>query len=337
MKLHLVVPPLARACSAPPIAASTQSADGRHPHPAEPDLVVRCAGFPLPPIRNRRAQALFLTAAITCGCMLPAPAQLLAQQPGAAQSRVPVADFFRAPLLAAPVLSPSGRYLAGAVAVQSGRVQLAVLDLENLGESKIVAGFNDADIYSYQWVNDERVVFDVTDRQSGTSRPLAPGLFAVNRDGSNFRQLINTFQNFFSNRGSAIADRNLPWEWRLHSVLDDGSSDVLVKGLTLNHSWEVVDTKFARLDTVTGRTRNLGEGSPDHVTRWVVDRQGRPTVVTTWHEGRFRAYVKSSATRLGQVAGRRRPSRQLRRSFLGRIRRELLVLARRGTTSWPCT
>ena len=228
-------------------------------------------------------------------CMMPLPKQLLAQQPAVVQARVPVADFFRPPLLAQPALSPSGRYLAGAVTAEGKRAQLVVLDLENLGQPKHVAGFDNVDIYSYQWVNDERIVFDVIDGESGAGRPLAPGLWAVNRDGSNYRQLINSFQNASGGTGAHIVDRRLPWEWRLHSVLSDGSNEVLVQGLVLNNAREVVDTKLARLDTMTGISRNLGEGAPNHVTRWLVDRQGRPTVVTTWQEGRFRAFVKSDA------------------------------------------
>jgi hypothetical protein len=125
-------------------------------------------------------------------CMMPLPKQLLAQQPAVVQARVPVADFFRPPLLARPALSPSGRYLAGAVTAEGKRNQLVVFDLENLGQPKQVAGFDHVDIYSYQWVNDERIVFDVIDRESGAGRPLSPGLWAVNRDGSNYRQLINS-------------------------------------------------------------------------------------------------------------------------------------------------
>ena len=275
--------------------ASRKAVNIHRSRPVETDCVVLCTDFPLPSIQGRRMQALCLSAAMTCACVLLAPTQPLAQQPGTAQAQVPVADFFRTPLLAKPAMSPSGRYLAGAVAAEGKRAQLIVLDLENLGQSKLVAGFEDADINSYEWVNDERIVFDVIDRQSGTSRPLAPGLWAVNRDGGDFRQLVNASRTFTSGRASHLADHRLPWEWRLHSVLADGSSDVLVQGLTFNSRWEVVDTKLARLDTTTGRIKNLSEGAPDHVTRWVVDRQGRPAVVTTWHEGRFRAYVKSDA------------------------------------------
>ena len=242
-----------------------------------------------------RPPGRFLLAALVlvASAWLPVPTRAQ-QQDEASKSRVPVEDFFRAPLLARPRLAPGGRYLAAAIAVQGGPIQLAVLDLELPGPPKVVAGFNEVDVYSYQWVNDQRLVFDAIDRRSGASRPMAPGLWAVNRDGSEPRQLIKAVDNFFMSR-SMQADRTLPWEWHLHSVLRDGSDDVLVEGYTLNNNWEVADTKLSRLDTKTGVAQSLSKGAPDHVTRWVVDRQGNPVVVNTWHQGRFGAQTKAAA------------------------------------------
>ena len=64
--------------------------------------------------------------------------------------------------------------------------------------------------------------------QLAFTRANQKGVWLVNRDGSNFRQLINSFQNASSGRATNIVDRRLPWEWRLHSVLSDGSNEVLV-------------------------------------------------------------------------------------------------------------
>jgi dipeptidyl aminopeptidase/acylaminoacyl peptidase len=215
----------------------------------------------------------------------PASLPLWAQEP-ALQPAVPVADFFRTPLLAEPKLSPNGRHLAARVATGSGRVRLAVLDVDPLGEPRAVAGFSDLDIDEIAWVNDRRLVFDTTDQQSGASR-FAPGLWAVDRDGSDERQLIDAW--YFRTRAGL---RTLPWNWRLHSVLANGSNDVLVQGLVVNND-EVVEISLARLDTTNGRSQNLSEGAPDRVFRWVVDRDGRPAAVTTLREGRFGAYLKS--------------------------------------------
>ncbi len=144
-----------------------------------------------------RALTLLLAAALACSCLLLAATSSLAQQPADVQAKVPVADFFRTPRLDRPALSPSGRYVAGAVSADGGRAQLAVFDVENPGQSKVVAGFLDADVYGLWWVNDERIVFNSIDRDSGRIfEPSAPGLWAVNRDGSGYRQLINASWSF---------------------------------------------------------------------------------------------------------------------------------------------
>jgi dienelactone hydrolase len=245
---------------------------------------------------SRAHASLCRAAAVACWCLLLAPSRAPAQQPAELQAKVPVADFFRTPKLSGPVLSANGRYVAGAVAVDGGRMQLAVFDLENLGQSRVLAGFRDADINEIWWVNDQRLVFDTIDRDPSIGRPLAPGLWAVNRDGSGFRQLISAAGNYSgTGRASIITDRKLPWDWQMYNVLRDGSNDVLVEGMIVNSSREVVDTKLARLDTVTGMTQNLSGGAPEHVTNWVVDRRGQPAAVTTLHEGRFQAYLKSGA------------------------------------------
>ncbi len=256
-----------------------------------PDKRLHLQGLDQPRDQIRHACARTLCVALTCAYLILAPTLLPAQQPE--PTAVPVADFFRTPQLARPELSPGGRYLAGAVASAGTRAQLVVFDLQNLAQPRVVAGFADADINDYQWVNDERLVFDVIDRRSGTSRELAPGLWAVNRDGSDYRQLIEA-QWSFVQRASRIVEHKLPWQWRLHSVLADGSADVLVAGLTISSIGDVVDVQLARLDTTNGRTRNLSQGAPDHVVDWVVDREGQPTIVTTVHEGRLRSYARSS-------------------------------------------
>jgi hypothetical protein len=71
---------------------------------------------------------------------------------------------------------------------------------------------------------------------------------------------------------------------------------VLVQGLTIANNGDAVDTRLARIDTVSGATKNLSEGVPRRVTRWIVDREGRPVVVTTRDRGRLGVYAKSAET-----------------------------------------
>ena len=55
----------------------------------------------------------------------------------------------------------------------------------------VVADTPDADIRSFEWVNDERLVYDIVDLQvAGYDQMFGAGLFSVKRDGSERGMLI---------------------------------------------------------------------------------------------------------------------------------------------------
>lgn len=231
----------------------------------------------------RSAVGMALTLMVVCAAAQTNPAPTPAQ--------IPVADFFRKPEFVRPKLSPDGRHVAVSARNSAGRMQLVVLEVGNLTSARAIASFATIDVENYQWANDKRLVFSVRDQQS-TGRARARGLWAVDRDGGDSRQLIHTSFDGSMTIGTNIKDRRLPWSWNLHSVLEDGSDDVLVEETQFNERWEADDSNLARLNTRTGLSRNLATGAPPHVVDWVVDRKGEPTVLTTWHRGRVAAYVK---------------------------------------------
>jgi dipeptidyl aminopeptidase/acylaminoacyl peptidase len=214
------------------------------------------------------------------------------------KSLVPVEDFFRAPNLIKPVLSPDGRFVAVGMSNPAGRLQLAVLDLANLKSSKVIASFDDADVADYHWVNAERLVLSVTDRQSA-DRPLGPGLWGVNRDGSDFRYLIKNVKYVVSGGAELTSpstgrlDRVLSADWSLHSTLSDGSADILVEAPQFDRSGERTGVQLSRLNTETGRIESLTSGAPGYAYSWVVDRKGQPATVTTWSKGRYASYLNT--------------------------------------------
>src|SRR5690242_10374511 len=112
------------------------------------------------------------------------PALLAAASAAHAAEPVPASAFFEAPTYAHPRLSPSGKYLALRAGKPGAREFLAVVDLAT-GAAKGVAGYEDADIGRFEWVNDNRLLYDLTDRKlPPAASEYANGLFAVNRDGS---------------------------------------------------------------------------------------------------------------------------------------------------------
>jgi len=207
----------------------------------------------------------------------------------AADTPPAVEDFFRRPLLSGPELSPSGKLLAVAVAGKSGRTQLAVIDVAELGKSRIVAAFQDADVRRYHWVNDKRLVLDTIDYTSAGGGDFGPGLFAVDADGTSLRRLIRMRGGEAFSTGTAIASRELTWNHQLVSTIEDGSADVIVKRFNF-HLSDVESTTLFRLNTETGILSAIDTKAPPGAQWWLVDADGQPRAVMSMVEGRAKVY-----------------------------------------------
>ncbi|MDQ6683583.1 MAG: prolyl oligopeptidase family serine peptidase [Pseudomonadota bacterium] len=206
--------------------------------------------------------------------------------PAAAEApTLPIRAFFRHADMDGAQLSPSGRWLAVATGAEGKRVALAVVDLEGKQPIAIVANFSDADIRSFRWVNDERLVYNTLDRESGNGEQrFGPGLLSVRRDGTETRLLIRLEGNFL--REARVASREvLSFKHELLAVPRGGGDEVIVGAYQLDGQYDVRSVNALRLNVVTGRTTSLSEGIPDHVIRWWFDPRGNPRLVLTQDQG----------------------------------------------------
>ncbi|HWJ94365.1 MAG TPA: S9 family peptidase, partial [Telluria sp.] len=188
--------------------------------------------------------------------------------------RPPIESFFENAAFGGARLSPSGRYLAALVGGNGHRDWLVVVDLQT-NEMKRVAAYSDADVGQFQWVNDERLAYSLTDKQVGPGDvEFAPGLFAVNRDGSKQVQLA-------ARRGSMVTAlepgrKLLPW----HTYLlgQDGAQDsdwIYVYDPEFDRmTGRIVSVRLLHLNTITGRA--MGVNRPGLVSGWMLDHQGEP-------------------------------------------------------------
>jgi len=209
----------------------------------------------------RRLTALVLCV-LACGSALPA--DMPAQPPRAEQ-------FFRNPVFGDAVLSPNGRLLAFRSASKGGRDRLGVLDLQTM-KSNAVAAFNDADVGQFEWVNDKRLVFDLaTELNAPGFVKMAPGLFAVNHDGGDFRQLVETTSEFVKD---PIADaRVLPWNTYLHGAVGKRNTSEVLVVTPEEHGLKKSDyANLRRLNTVSGRVTDVD--APLHSFLWILDPAG---------------------------------------------------------------
>lgn len=195
-------------------------------------------------------------------------------------SDIPIRDFFRLPAVRAPQLSPDGRRIAMLVPAGKNRVGLAMADTATPEKFVGVAQFEDADIRSFEWVNDQRLVFDAIDFQAPVAYQTGSGLYAVNADGSEFVWLIERNGNYRTVGVPSV--RPLTQRHQFVGTLDDGSDDVLVQRWNFTESGRAADSTMVRLNTKSITTRSLiTTPVPEGAQQWVLDRTGKPRVIVT--------------------------------------------------------
>lgn len=112
---------------------------------------------------------------------------------------------------------------------------------------------------------------------------VAPGLFAVNSDGSGMRQLVER-NHYFATAGDA--PKLLPWRTYLLDGVGalDGNDVFVVQVEGYGKSIDLYTT-LLRLNTVNGRAEPVEV--PLHAVKWLIDAAGVPRVVVS-EEGAHR-------------------------------------------------
>jgi dipeptidyl aminopeptidase/acylaminoacyl peptidase len=227
---------------------------------------------------------------------------LLAPPPSfAAGQPVPISAFFGRSAISHAELSPDGRRLAMLVNGGSGYDRLGVVDLAD-NTIKVVAEFSNADVGHFQWVNKDRLLYNSAEHNTALDKRLFwPGLFAVNADGSDYRQLAEV------SGGTMIAEptlgrKKLPYNT---FMLDDfGAQDSDSTYVTMNeydNDRYIREAKLFRLDTKTGRAE--GVPGPGKANRWWLDAHGKPALAAVT-EGNVRVlhYLDPATQRWRKLA-----------------------------------
>nr|WP_283254458.1 prolyl oligopeptidase family serine peptidase [Ramlibacter paludis] len=157
-------------------------------------------------------------------------------------------------------LSPTGRHVAVGVTPPGGRRRLVVLETDTL-QAKVAAWHPKVDINFFAWVNDDRLVYNLTDTQTAGNGFYVPGgLYgAVQRDGTDHREL---------NGGS------------YHSPTRRmDSDDVFVRYGEWGARGEFWNVRVERLNTRTAR--GTGIIGPGRAMSWLIDADDNPRVAFT--------------------------------------------------------
>jgi acetyl esterase/lipase len=234
-----------------------------------------------------------MNALLRCAAMA-----LIAFSNAALAAPPPAELFYKDAEIVDMVLSPSGRKLAFTTSKGVARLALVVMDLDQGGKLSAVARFKDGDIHDMRWVDDERLVYGVVDTFEGSARYSgAPGLFAVNADGSKFRQLARRqWKPVITDGGTD--DRLLDWNHRVVAVPRlpaNGRNDEV---LVAHFSTEDDDTETPKwLNTRSGLTRNVDFTEPEGAVSWLADSRGEARVAFTRQKGRQAALWRAPGSK----------------------------------------
>jgi dipeptidyl aminopeptidase/acylaminoacyl peptidase len=226
----------------------------------------------------------------------------LATVAGLAQAAPPAQNFFEAARYKEARLSPSGRYLALRVGSNETRDSLAVINTDTLQvvSTKRLAEY---DVGHIRWVNDERLVYTVTDKDAAPGdRRVAPGLYAMSRDGKETRQLAEHHGGNQST-GSHIKSRLEPWNTYLMD--EDGAQDSNVIYVerpiwTAKAGYDIERTELVKLDTASGQSSVLSH--PGISQGWMLDHKGVPTIMVSSKEGNETIHYRDAGGEWRDVA-----------------------------------
>ena len=181
---------------------------------------------------------------------------------------ISVADFAKRPKYSSISFSPDGDKFA-AVQDSDGRANLTVGDLKASKLTRITS-FKTYDVGSYQWISNSRLVLSLYDSKKGLAEGRGGGLFAINSDGSEAKELSPTYERC---EGEIKICRQMRFARRI-----PGSEDEIVA--TANDR-DIRSADLYRLNTKTGRKILLTERAPGRVNRWLLDTQGVPRAAVT--------------------------------------------------------
>ena len=254
-------------------------------------------GWPCLPgfgVSRLAASVVRCVAGLTCiGALAQAPTPAAGPAAGiAAAALLPAELFFKHADVLDAQLSPSGMQLAITTAAGGKRVALVVIDLSPAARINRPAVFSNADVMRFSWLNNNRLIFSVADLASGSGedRYAAPGLYGVDADGSNLRQLVSRKPGAFVVEGGRSGRDALPYNHQLLHVplspADVENEEIIVGAMDFKGNNDLAQVVPLWLNTRTGRTRFMDLKAPDGSVGWLFDSSGQARVAIVRREGK---------------------------------------------------
>jgi dienelactone hydrolase len=231
--------------------------------------------------------------------LLPVVVTFASLPASAADARPGPEGFFQEATMVSAKLSPDGRTLALLSApTAKDRVRLITLDVKSM-KATVLAQFDHDDVDYVDWISNNRLVYELDDHQAAAGdrdKAWSSGLWAVNVDGSHSRQLIARNDTNFVQSSSHV--ELLSWMTSYIAPVDSihDSDDIYVAEPALFDFSGVGDYKLKRVNTVTGRARDITTPPGAGARGWLFDADGNPRVSVVHRGGRAQVMLRDPST-----------------------------------------
>lgn len=189
------------------------------------------------------------------------PAYAVGESPPA--GLIAAEEFARRPKLQSVQFSFDGKRFAALQEI-NGRMNLTV---GNLKEKKLtqITNFTTFDVGGYRWISNGRLVFSLHDSTKGLAEQRGGGLFAINHDGTESKELSPTRENCAA-RGQICRQTSF------FKIIDGSDSDIIA----IANDRDIETSDLYRLNTRTGKKNLLTSENPGHVSDWFIDKDNVP-------------------------------------------------------------
>lgn len=167
--------------------------------------------------------------------------------PVAPTEQIPLIDFFRPLMLQQPKLNPSGTHIAAIISASEDRHMLLVYDLKTKAEEIVGGPLQDSDVEDVQWLNDKRVVFQIS-----VQKLYGVGLFAA--DVGSIAEPYALLQ-YYSSRLVSVPDdnRTRPLVWNGYDSLQTRRDlGVVSVNTDLQSTGKAVNVRAIQSNTIEG-------------------------------------------------------------------------------------
>lgn len=233
-----------------------------------------------------RGTPIHLTAVAALALCVAAPTE--AQQ--LPVTRPPIESFFKLPQFQGAVLNPSATHLAYIREVE-GRWNLLVMDLATRA-LKNIAGYDNADVIEFFWLDDQRLKYTVLDVRVGIGDSDKFAMFAVERDGSRAFTLRDGALVGYSS-GIAGRARSMPSRAYFHARVGSGDRSDFI---AIEYSTTPFRSSLMRINSRNGLRTAIDPGGLRNVVGWALDKDDVARAVVTQNEGVGATHVRESAT-----------------------------------------